>query len=149
MDQERSLTVKQYITDSGNRPGEEWLKRIEDTGAQAKLTALHKLLETQGSLVWTKFPNFFAPLGDELYEIRLYYRGIWYRLIYFYGHKEAVICHGFMKKTNKTPPKELEIAIERMRIYKTRAERRKALKNTEAVGAGDAEKTRGKTEKRK
>jgi phage-related protein len=124
MAQERTLRVKQYIADSGNRPAEEWLKQI-DPDARAKLTALLKRLEICGPRVRTEFPNFFDSLGDDIYEIRLFYRGLWYRLIYFYGPKEAVVCHGFMKKTNKTPPKEQKTALERMRIYKKWTEQRK------------------------
>jgi phage-related protein len=57
---------------------------------------------------------------DGLFQIRIYHRGIWYRLIYFYEEEKAIVCHGFIKKTNKTPPKERQIALDRMKDHQKR-----------------------------
>ncbi len=48
------------------------------------------------------------------------------RLLYFPAPgRKFVMLHGFVKKTQKTPPKEIEIAEQRMRDYTNRLEKPK------------------------
>ena len=52
-------------------------------------------------------------LGKGLYELRI--RGQKeIRIFYTFHHGEAVLLHGFVKKQQKTPQKELKIAFEKL-----------------------------------
>jgi phage-related protein len=45
-------------------------------------------------------------LRDGIYELRVRFQKIQYRMIYFfYGRERAVITHGITKQTDKVPPK--------------------------------------------
>jgi len=53
-------------------------------------------------------------LRDKIYELRIGFQGINYRMLYFFhGHVAAVVSHGIVKE-DKVPPREIEKAIERM-----------------------------------
>ncbi len=47
---------------------------------------------------------------------------IWYRLVFFYYERQAVVCHGFKKKDNKVPDHEKRLARNRMRDFLRRME---------------------------
>lgn len=59
--------------------------------------------------------NIFKKLtGTDFWEFRTYYSGMYYRLIAFWDktEKSLVVCtHGFIKKVQKTPQKEIDKAI--------------------------------------
>ena len=55
-------------------------------------------------------------LEEKLYEVRAKDRSGIYRVIYFaHTGKRFILLHGFVKKTQKTPRKEIEIAKQRMK----------------------------------
>lgn len=62
----------------------------------------------------TKDPELFKKLsGSEIWEFRTFYKGKKYRLFSFWDEKRRafVICtHGIIKKTDKTPQKEIDKA---------------------------------------
>ncbi|MDR2630454.1 MAG: type II toxin-antitoxin system RelE/ParE family toxin [Spirochaetaceae bacterium] len=56
--------------------------------------------------------------SDELYELRVQYGNNICRLFYFYYKNELyVILSGFIKKQDKTDPKEIERALKIIREY--------------------------------
>ncbi len=55
-------------------------------------------------------------LRDGIYELRVAFRSIQYRMLYFFHEKAAVICHGLIKEKD-VPDKDLEIALERMKMF--------------------------------
>ena len=54
----------------------------------------------------------FKKMGDsDIWEFRTLYRGIAYRLLAFWDTESetlVVVAHGFVKKTQKTPKREIE-----------------------------------------
>jgi phage-related protein len=73
-----------------------------------------------GELIERRGPNLGKPhtenLGNKLFEIRAKGKEGIGRSIFCYAidsSKEIVILHSFVKKTQKTPKKELEIALKR------------------------------------
>lgn len=68
-------------------------------------------------------PELFKKLDDsDIWEFRTYYNKISYRLLAFWdkdnGTDTLVIAtHGFIKKTNKTPQKEIAKAEEIRKLY--------------------------------
>jgi phage-related protein len=60
-------------------------------------------------------PELFKKITENIWEFRTLYSGISYRLFAFWDKTQTnptlVICtHGIIKKTNKTPSKEIEKA---------------------------------------
>jgi phage-related protein len=63
----------------------------------------------------TNDPRLFKKLTDDIWEMRSKYENLQYRLFAFWDKRERenilVVCtHGIIKKTDKTPSKELEKA---------------------------------------
>lgn len=56
---------------------------------------------------------------QKLRELRVIFKSKIFRLIFFhYQKKLLVILHAFIKKSQKTPSKEIKIALTRMKQYK-------------------------------
>ncbi len=103
-----------YETARGDRPTEAWLQS-QNAKVQARLAWILDLLEEQGTHV--REPH-VAHLRGKLWEVRSEIQGVQYRLLYFPApRRRFVMLHGFMKKTQRTPARELEVAEQRMRDY--------------------------------
>lgn len=106
--------VSFYETTRGERPGEEWLKQ-QPVKAQARFAWIFDLLEEHGTNV--KEP-YVAHLRGKIWEVRVEHDKVQRRLLYFAAPgRKFVMLHGFVKKTQKTPPKEIKVAEERMTDY--------------------------------
>ena len=101
-----------YYQKDDTSPVEVWLLSIDST-ARAKILRNIELLKDYG--LELKMP-YVRSLGNKLFEVRAKdSKGI-YRLLYFaHTGKQFVMLHGFTKKSQKAPPRELEIAMNRMK----------------------------------
>jgi phage-related protein len=54
-------------------------------------------------------------LGNGLWEVRSRLGGRIARVIFVVRDEKMVLLHGFIKKTQKTPKHELDVAIQRMK----------------------------------
>jgi phage-related protein len=55
---------------------------------------------------------------NALWELRVEIASNAFRIFYFMHYQNhSILLHGFQKKTMKTPPKELDIALSRMKDY--------------------------------
>ena len=90
---------------------ENWLDSLDEK-TKTKITKNITLLREQGLSI--KEP-YVKKLEGKLWELRTKdYKGI-YRVIYFTrSEKRFVMLHGFVKKTDRTPRKEIDIAKKRM-----------------------------------
>jgi putative addiction module killer protein len=62
--------------------------------------------------------KFFKHLEDGIYEIRIEVGSNIYRIFSFFDdNKLVILLHGFQKKTQKTPRKEIEQAKKLRRMY--------------------------------
>lgn len=103
--------VEFYTDCDGNKPVKEWLISL-NVKARAKVLRNISLLEKFGLDV--KEP-FVKPLENKLFEVRAKDSEGIYRVIYFaHTGRKFILLHGFIKKTQKTPRKEIEIATKRM-----------------------------------
>ena len=62
----------------------------------------------------------FKKLNDDIWEFRIRYQGMTYRLLAFWDNETGnlvVATHGFIKKTQKTPPKEIAKAEDIRKAY--------------------------------
>ncbi|MEN8254498.1 MAG: type II toxin-antitoxin system RelE/ParE family toxin [Verrucomicrobiota bacterium] len=81
---------------------------------QAEYIKLVEQLEQDGRLV----EPYGKKLDKGLFEMRIR-RGGQVRILYFYQEKEYVVgVHGFVKKTQKTPQRELKQAFKVMGMVK-------------------------------
>jgi phage-related protein len=104
-------TIEFYKTEDDESPVEEWMSSIPKT-AYTKLIRNMKMLREFN--ITLKEP-YVKPLGDKLYEIRAKDTNGIYRVVYFaYTGKKFIMLHGFTKKTQKTPTKELKLSKQRM-----------------------------------
>ncbi len=60
------------------------------------------------------------PLGDGLFELRVGHKDIARALWFFQRGQRIVVVRCFIKKSQKTPVGELELARKRMKEYLTR-----------------------------
>lgn len=68
----------------------------------------------------TRDSNLLKKLSNEIWEFRTLYEKNYYRLFAFWDKKRKsfIVCtHGILKKTKKTPFKEIKKAEEIRRIY--------------------------------
>lgn len=91
----------------------DYLEKIE---SKAKEKILYNLAKSQ--FVIDK--ELFKKLNGNIWEFRTRYRGNSYRLFAFWDHTDGadtivIVTHGILKKTQKTPVNEIEIA-EKLRV---------------------------------
>ena len=88
--------------------------RSLETGAQKKIDYVLDALKMQ-ERVSEKFVKF---IRDGLFEIRASYNGNIYRAFFIFDEGNIVMLfNGFQKKTQKTPSKEIEKALELKKEY--------------------------------
>ena len=107
-----------YETVNGSRPVEDFIL-AQNIKMQVKFFRSLTLLEEQGN-------NLREPdsklLSDGIFEIRVKQSNNITRILYFFviGRK-AILTNAFVKKTMKTPIKEIQLAKERRADYFKRA----------------------------
>lgn len=85
-----------------------------DAGAQKKIDYVLDVLKMQDR-VSEKFVKF---IRDGLYEIRASHKGNIYRAFFIFDDGNIVMLfNGFQKKSQKTPSKEIEKALELKKEY--------------------------------
>lgn len=104
-----------YRTDDDKCPIEEFLDSLSSKQVQ-KVAWVLQLVE-ELDLVPTTYLKKLVNT-DDIWEVRVQVGGNIFRLLGFFDHDNLVILnHGFQKKTQKTPPKEIKIAESRKKDY--------------------------------
>lgn len=108
-------TVDYFTTSSGRSPVEEFLDSLTDQQAK-KVVWVLRLIERL-DIVPTQY--FKKLVGTEnIWEVRVQFGGNIFRLLGFFERENHVILtHGFVKKTQKTPPQDIELTQQRKRDY--------------------------------
>lgn len=111
--------VEYYEKRDGTLPAEEFILS-QDTKMQAKLFRLIELLELKGNNLREPYSKF---LSDGIYEIRAIQGNDITRVLYFFvvGRK-VILTNGFVKKTQKTPKSEIDLAKKYRADYERRRE---------------------------
>lgn len=106
--------IEFYTLKNEESPIADWYL-AQASKVQAKLLWTFELLEELG--IEVGMPH-VKPLGDKLYKVRVRVDRNNFRVIYFaYANRRFILLHGFQKKTQKTPTKELETAQKYMEDF--------------------------------
>jgi phage-related protein len=110
-DEAKRIPARFFETSQGNEPVREWLKGLEPE-ARRRIGFDLKCLE----FGWPVGMPLCRSLGRGLWELRSSLADSRIARVIFCVHRaELVLLHGFIKKTQKTPPQEIELAMKRMR----------------------------------
>ena len=102
--------IEFYETEDGKQPIIEFLDSLDNKMA-AKLVGLMELLEEKGTDLRLPYSSY---LEDGIFELRCKQGSNVTRLLYFfYEGNIIVVTNGFVKKTQKTPRNELNLAKKR------------------------------------
>ena len=106
-----SWTVEFYQTEAGQEVVLDFVHNLQ-MATQAKVARGLALLKTHGADLGMPHTKF---LGNGLLELRIRGRQE-VRVLYIYAiGKRIIVLHAFVKKTQKTPRKELKIARDRQK----------------------------------
>ena len=108
-----------YDLPDGSKPVDDFLDSLDDKLAAKTLRTI-SLLEGSGNQLGMPFSKH---LEDGIFELRTEQGSDITRVLYFFvvGSK-AILTHGFVKKTQKTPPGEIERAKKYRAEYLSREE---------------------------
>ena len=111
-----------YRKENGDTPAFDFIKSLPEK-LMAKTFSEIELLEKFGTHL--KEPYVKSIQGkryDGLWELRVKFSSDNVRIFYFTFHANTfVLLNGFLKKSNTTPKRELERALQYMNDYKRRA----------------------------
>jgi phage-related protein len=107
-DTQKKLTVNFYKSANGREPVRDWLKAFPK---DIKRTIGEDIKTVQ--VGWPLGMPLVRPMGDQLYEVRSTIPNGIARVLFVVHGVAMILLHGFVKKTEKTPAKELEIARKR------------------------------------
>ncbi len=106
------LEVKFFATLNGTEPVREWL--FELSIADRKIIG-QDILTVQYE--WPIGKPLVDNLGKGLWEVRIKLDNRIARIIFIIDKKLMVLLHGFIKKSQKTPKIDLELANKRVKEY--------------------------------
>lgn len=111
-----NIDVGVYKDDDGSVPVENWLQEMQrrDKRIVDKCRIRIALLEDQGHELHRPLADY---LRDDIYELRIQFQSVNYRILYFfYGRAAAILAHGLTKE-DSVPDKDINTAIERRKKY--------------------------------
>lgn len=107
---ERKLDAAFFKTDQGNEPVREWLLTLAK--AERKIIG-DDVLKVQ--YCWPIGQPLVGNLSEGLWEVRSRLGDQIARVIFCVDGSTMVLLNGFIKKTRKTPKRELDLALKRMK----------------------------------
>lgn len=108
------FTVEFYTTKDGKSPVEAFIYGLESK-MQAKLIRVLEILEEKGPTVREPYSKH---LDDGIFELRCKLGSDITRVLYFFDKDRIIILtNGFVKKTQKTPRSEMNLAQQRRKDY--------------------------------
>lgn len=112
----KRIPARFYKTEAGSEPVREWLKSL---GQEERY-----LIGTDIKTVeygWPVGMPTSRPMGNGLFEVRTNLpQGRISRVLFCIYENRMVLLHGFIKKTQKTPKQDLDLALDRKRKLETK-----------------------------
>ena len=113
---DNSWKVIYYISSSGDNP----VKNFLDAHLKAKVKALRIFFNIEEYGLTSVIPHIKKLAGTSLWEIRILGEDSVRILYVSKQEKQIVLLHAFVKKTDKTPLKEINIGLIRLKDILTR-----------------------------
>ncbi|MGC1872502.1 MAG: type II toxin-antitoxin system RelE/ParE family toxin [Acidobacteriaceae bacterium] len=119
----KRISVIFFQTAAGGEPVRDWLKGLEPVEDRKQIGVDIKTVE----FGWPIGMPVCRPLGGGLYEVRSDLSGNKIARVLFYvdAEERMVLLHGFVKKTQKTPTADMELARKNKRLHETEMKGRK------------------------
>ena len=109
IDRSKKIAARFYASASGRRPVREWLFDLSRDNRRIIGRDIQKV-----EFGWPIGMPYCRSLGDGLWEVRSGLTGNRIaRVIFCIVRSEMVLLHGFEKKTQKTPQRDIELALRR------------------------------------
>ena len=106
--------IRFYEKADGTSPAEEFLNAL-DKPMRIKMVKMISLL---GELAFNLREPYSKPIDDGIFELRAQVGNNISRILYFFViGKRVILTNGFIKKTQKTPQKEIELAKKYRKDY--------------------------------
>ena len=105
------LSVVFFRTSSGNEPVREWLKSLPPEERRI----IGEDIKTV-QFGWPLGMPLVRKLEKGLWEVRSRLPGRTARIVFTAGLSRMILIHGFIKKSQKTPQEDLELAKTRLRL---------------------------------
>ncbi len=99
-------TCVYYETRDGKSPVEDFIDSLDES-TQDKFIFKKELLEEFGPQL--RYPHTDS-IGDGVFELRFKGKEGQIRILFFFYGEKIILTNGFIKKTRKTPKKEIRIA---------------------------------------
>ena len=110
-----------YEDVNGKIPVQDFLKQLTPK-MRAKMYGMLEILQEKGSMLREPYSKY---IEDGIFELRCKFGSDITRVMYFFYYDgKIVLTNGFIKKTQKTPPAELERAKRYRADYLGREENR-------------------------
>ncbi len=115
MDRSKKILADFYQNADGKMPVRDWLLRQSREDKRIIGKDIQKV-----EFGWPIGMPYCRSLGHSLWEVRSNIsEGRITRIIFFIHRNRMVLLHGFIKKTQKTPDKDLALAVTRMKEVKS------------------------------
>jgi len=116
MKAENGWSIEYYVAENGTSPVREFLLGLDKKTYVRFLKSIDQLKERN---VQAREP-LVKHIEGKLWELRKESDTNIYRILYvFFTDKRIVLLHGFTKKTQKTPRREIEVALKYLSRYET------------------------------
>jgi phage-related protein len=111
IDRTKKLPARFYVTPAGRTPVREWLLELPEEDRRTVGKDMQKV-----EFGWPIGMPLCGSLGKGLWEVRSDLSdGTIGRVIFCIGGGQMVLLHGFIKKTQKTPQRDIDLALRRKR----------------------------------
>lgn len=114
------VSVRFFALTSGREPVREWLLSLPAPERKAIGDDIRTM-----QFGWPVGMPLVRKLDTDLWEVRVTMPSGIARVFFTMVENEAILLHGFIKKSQKTPSTELETAMKRKRILEASQERTK------------------------
>ncbi len=109
IDWSKKVAARFFAAENGKMPVREWILSLGAEDRRAIGKDIQKV-----EFGWPIGMPYCRPLGRGLWKVRSgISSGRIARVLFSMVNGEMVLLHGFVKKTQKTPPHEIELALQR------------------------------------
>jgi phage-related protein len=109
LDRTKKITARFYESVSGKKSVRDWIVSLDPEDRRAIGKGIQKV-----EFGWPIGMPYCRPLGRGLWEVRSdISSGRIARVLFCIMHGDMILLNGFVKKTQKTPPQEIVLALQR------------------------------------